>query len=196
MKYAFAALRAGGGLLICCIILTGLAYPVLVTGLVQLLFPHAANGSLIVKDGAVYGSELLGQEFSDPKYFWGRPSATLPPYNASASAASNLSPANHALHARVGERIAALQKADPDNENKIPVDLITSSASGLDPHISRAAAEYQVARVARLRRMEVGDVRRLVHEYTENPLLGQLPYVHIVRLNMALDEASKARAIK
>lgn len=133
-------------------ILTGVAYPLAVTAIAQLLFPHQANGSLISKDGKPIGSTLIGQPFDDPKYFWGRPSATAPfPYNAAASSGSNLGPTNPALIETVKMRVAALKAADPGNDTPVPVDLVTASGSGLDPHISPASAEYQVRRVARAR---------------------------------------------
>lgn len=170
--------------------LTGVAYPLLVTGLAQALFPHQANGSLIAQDGKGVGSELIGQPFTDPKYFWPRPSATEPvPYNAGASSGSNLGPTNPALETVIKKRIAALQAADPDNPLPIPVDLVTTSASGLDPHLSPAAAEYQVGRVARARGMESGSVRALVMAHTEGRQWGLLgeARVNVLRLNLALD---------
>jgi len=177
-------------LLVVLTLLTGAAYPLLVTGVAQGVFPHQANGSLIEKDGKVAGSESIGQPFSDPKYFWGRPSATAPvPYNAAASSGSNLGPTNPALEEAVQARIAALKAADPDNLIPIPVDLVTSSSSGLDPHISPAAAEYQIARVARARGLDVAAVRALVPRHTEGRQLGVLgePRVNVLRLNLSLD---------
>ncbi|MEW5787277.1 MAG: potassium-transporting ATPase subunit KdpC [Pseudomonadota bacterium] len=174
--------------------LTGVIYPLLVTGVAQGLFPQQANGSQIEKDGKVVGSALIGQPFSDPGYFWGRPSATGPvPYNAGASSGSNLGPTNPALADAVRARIAALQAADPGNTTPIPVDLVTTSASGLDPHISPAAADYQVARVARARGMDAGAVAALVARYTEDRQFGVLgePRVNVLRLNLALDTAVK-----
>jgi K+-transporting ATPase ATPase C chain len=180
-------------------VLTGLVYPLAVTGIAQVAFPEAANGSLIVRDGKAVGSELIGQSFSDPKRFWSRPSATSPmPYNAANSAGSNQGPSNPALADAVKARIAALHEAqkglspgvaDPGNTAPVPVDLVTASASGLDPHISRAAADYQVARVARARGLPEGRVRALVAQHTEQPLLGFIgePRVHVLRLNLALD---------
>ena len=171
-------------------VITGAAYPLLVTGLAQGVFPHQANGSLVERDGKVVGSELIGQTFSDPKYFWGRPSATGPvPYNAGASSGSNQGPLNPALEDAIKARMAALKAADPGNTAAIPVDLVTASGSGLDPHISPAAAEYQVGRVARVRGLEVGAVRTLVAAHTEGRAFGVLgePRVNVLALNLALD---------
>lgn len=173
--------------------LTGLAYPLLVTGVAQLAFPAQANGSLIVRDGQAVGSALIGQAFSDPKHFWSRPSATGPmPYNASNSSGSNLGPSNPALHDAVKQRIATLRAADPGNTAPVPADLVTASASGLDPHISRAAADYQAPRVARARGMPEERVRELVEAHTEGRALGFLgePRVNVLRLNLALDAAA------
>jgi K+-transporting ATPase ATPase C chain len=172
-------------------VLTGILYPLLVTGIAQVLFPHQANGSLIQKDGEALGSELIGQPFSEPGYFWSRLSATAPlPYNAGASTGSNLGPANPALAQAVQERISALQADDPKATLPVPVDLVTSSASGLDPHISIAAALYQVARVAQARGLDEQTVRQLVDQYTEGRQLGILgePRVNVLELNLALDE--------
>jgi potassium-transporting ATPase KdpC subunit len=171
-------------------LITGVIYPLFVTVVAQVAFPAQANGSVIVKDGKVIGSELIGQPFDDPKYFWGRLSATAPfPYNAAASSGSNLGPTNPALIDEVQARITALQTADPANTQPIPVDLVTSSGSGLDPHISPAAAEYQVARVARARGLDEATVRRLVAQYTQGRDLGVLgePRVNVLELNLALD---------
>ncbi len=171
-------------------LLTGVIYPLLVTAVAQTLFPHQANGSLIEQDGLILGSELIGQPFDDPAYFWGRPSLTQPyPYNAAASAGSNVAPSNPALTERVAARIEALAAADPTNTQPVPVDLVTASASGLDPHISLAAAEYQIARVAEVRGLETAVVRQLVAEFTEGRTLGVLgePRVNVLRLNLALD---------
>ena len=171
-------------------ILTGLIYPVTVTGLAQWLFPHQANGSLIEQNGQVVGSELIGQSFTSPQYFWGRPSATAPfPYNAAASSGSNLGPTNPSLEHLVQQRIAALQAADPGNQSPIPVDLVTASASGLDPHISIAAALYQVPRVARVRGLSKKQVLALVNQHTEGREWGFLgePRVNVLKLNQALD---------
>ncbi|MGZ8382977.1 MAG: potassium-transporting ATPase subunit KdpC [Nitrospira sp.] len=171
-------------------ILTGVAYPLAVTGLAQLLFPHQANGSLLYKEGKPIGSTLIGQPFDDPKYFWGRPSATAPfPYNAAASSGSNLGPTNPALTEAVKTRVAALRAADPGNDTPVPVDLVTASGSGLDPHISPAAAEYQVRRVARARGREEAFVRAVVSPHTEGRQLGMLGErrVNVLALNLALD---------
>jgi K+-transporting ATPase ATPase C chain len=172
-------------------LLTGLAYPLVMTGLAQAVFPYKANGSLLERGGRVVGSEIIGQPFDDPRYFWGRPSATDPfPYNAAASAGSNLGPTNPALEAAVKARMAALRAADPGNTQPIPVDLVTASASGLDPHISVAAALYQVPRVARARGLSEEQVRALVGQFTEGRQYGLLgePRVNVLKLNLALDE--------
>jgi potassium-transporting ATPase KdpC subunit len=171
-------------------LLTGIAYPLLVTGISQLTMPGKANGSLIVKVGKPVGSSLIGQSFSDPKYFWGRPSATGPmPNNAFSSGGSNLGPTNPALMDAVKARVQALRDADPGNKQPVPVDLVTASASGLDPHISPAAAEYQIARVVRLRNLSPDMLRKRVAEYTEGRQFGILgePRVNVLELNLALD---------
>jgi K+-transporting ATPase ATPase C chain len=171
-------------------VLTGLLYPLVVTGIAQLVFPHQANGSLIVQNGQIVGSTLIGQQFTDPKYFWGRLSATGPyPYNAAASSGSNLGPTNPALLDEVKGRIAALKAADPSNTQPIPVDLVTSSGSGLDPDISVAAALYQLPRVARLRGLSESALRTLVDQYTHGRQLGFLGElrVNVLQLNLALD---------
>jgi K+-transporting ATPase ATPase C chain len=171
-------------------VLTGLLYPLVVTGIAQLAFPHQANGSLIVVNGKTVGSTLIGQQFTAPKYFWGRLSATGPyPYNAASSSGSNLGPSNPALLDEVKARIAALKAADPGNTQPIPVDLVTSSGSGLDPDISVAAALYQLPRVARVRGLNESAVRALVDQYTQGRTLGFLgePRVNVLQLNLALD---------
>ena len=178
-------------------LVTGVAYPLLVTGLAQGLFPAQAAGSLIMRDGKPVGSSLIGQNFTDPKNFWGRPSATGPmPYNASASSGSNQGPLNPALVETVKGRIDALRAADPGNTAPVPVDLVSASASGLDPHISPAAANYQTARVARVRNLPLEQVQQLVAQETEMPwlrLLGE-PRVHVLRLNLALDAIKPVNA--
>jgi K+-transporting ATPase ATPase C chain len=169
---------------------TGLLYPAVVTGIAQLVFPHQANGSLIVKDGKPVGSELIGQNFTDPKYFWGRPSATGPlPYNAAASSGSNQGPLNPALLDAAKGRADALRAADPGNPRPIPIELLTASASGLDPHIGPAAAEYQAERVARARGLDPARVRALVARHTAGRDLGILgePRINVLELNLALD---------
>ena len=183
-------LRVAFIMLVVMTILTGLVYPVIVTGIAQGVFSSKASGSLIERDGKPIGSELIGQPFGDPKYFWSRPSATSPyPYNASASGGSNQGPLNPALAEAVEGRIKALHEADPDNKAPVPVDLVTASASGLDPHISPAAAEYQVGRVAKARGLAPEKVRALVAEQTEERQLGFLgePRVNVLKLNLALD---------
>ncbi|MGA9347640.1 MAG: potassium-transporting ATPase subunit KdpC [Anaerolineae bacterium] len=171
-------------------LITGVLYPLAVTGLAQVFFPRQANGSLMVRNGQALGSELIGQPFDDPKYFGSRPSATLPfPYNAAASAGSNLGPLNANLVKAVQARIDALRAADPGNTAPIPVDLVTASGSGLDPHISVAAALYQVPRVARARGLSEDQVRSLVMQFTEGRQFGILgePRVNVLKLNLALD---------
>lgn len=193
----FAQLRPAFTMIVLMTLITGAIYPLVVTGVAQLTMPDRANGSLIqrdgkpVKDGAgAVGSELIGQPFSDPKHFWGRPSATSPyPYNASASSGSNQGPLNPALADAVKDRIKALRDADPGNTAPVPVDLVTASGSGLDPHISPAAAEYQVARVAKARGLDPRKVRELVVQSTEGRQLGFLgePRVNVLKLNLAMD---------
>lgn len=170
-------------------LLTGVAYPLAVTGLAQALFPKQANGSLVHDTRGLRGSELIGQFFDEPKYFWSRPSATSPAYHAAASSGSNLGPLNPALIAQVKARVDALRAADPGNHAPVPVDLVTASASGLDPHVSPAAALYQVPRVGRARGLPEERVRRLVRERVEGRALGLLgePSVNVLGLNLALD---------
>ncbi len=186
----FSMLRPALTLFVVLSVITGLVYPLAVTGLAQAAFPSAANGSLIAQDGKPVGSELIGQPFSDPKHFWSRPSATSPmPYNAANSSGSNQGPSSPALADAVKGRLEALRATDPGNTSPVPVDLVTASASGLDPHISRAAADYQLSRVARVRGLPVERVQALVEQHTEQPLLGFIgePRVHVLRLNLALD---------
>ena len=171
-------------------VITGLVYPLAVTGISQLIFHEKANGSLLKRDGHILGSELIGQPFSDPKYFWSRLSATGPfAYNAGASSGSNYGPLNPALLDAVQQRIKALKDADPQNVKPIPVDLVTASGSGLDPHISVAAAEYQISRVARARGTSETTIRSLVDQYTEGRQFGILGErrVNVLELNLALD---------
>jgi K+-transporting ATPase ATPase C chain len=173
-------------------IVIGVIYPLIVTGIAQVAFHHQANGSLIEsKDGKYLGSELIGQPFDDPGYFWGRPSATtLFPYNATASSGSNYGPLNPALLDGIQKRIKALKAADPDNTRPVPVDLVTYSASGLDPHISIAAALYQVPRVARQRGISQAQILKLIDRFTQGRQLGILgePRVNVLLLNQALDQ--------
>jgi K+-transporting ATPase ATPase C chain len=177
-------------------IVTGIVYPLLVTGVAQLVFPEKANGSLIRREGGYTGSELIGQPFDDPKYFWGRLSATPDfPYNAASSSGSNLGPSNPALVEAVKARLETLRKADPGNQSSVPIDLVTSSGSGLDPHISPAAAFYQVSRVAHGRGLPEDEVRRLVDQFTDSRQWGFLgePRVNVLRLNLALDRKQNNR---
>lgn len=170
-------------------LLTGIAYPLVVTGLAQTVFPNQAHGSLIVKDGKAVGSALIGQNFTDSAHFWGRPSATGPmSHNAAASSGSNQGPMNPALADAVKARVAALRAADPTNTVAVPVDLVTASASGLDPHISLAAAQYQLGRVAAARKLPVLEVQALIDQATQRPFLGLLgePVVNVLQLNLAL----------
>jgi K+-transporting ATPase ATPase C chain len=183
-------LRPALGLLLIFTAITGVAYPLSVTVAARIVFPHQSGGSLILRGGDILGSELVGQSFDDPKYFWGRLSATPDhPYNAGSSSGSNLGPSNPTLSAAVEARIAALRSADPGNTEPIPADLVTASGSGLDPHISPAAALYQVPRVARARGLSEDDVRALVGQCTEDRQFGFLgePRVNVLRLNLALD---------
>lgn len=176
-------------------VVTGVVYPLVVTAAAQLLFPHQANGSIITRDGQQVGSELIGQAFDNARYFWGRPSATGPvPYNAASSTGSNLGPTNPVLLKAVRDRVEAIRAAHPGQPGPVPVDLVTASASGLDPHISPAAAEYQVPRVAKARHMSEDELRRLVSRQTELRTLGVLgeKRVNVVMLNLALDRVTPA----
>jgi len=172
-------------------LLTGIIYPLAVTGVAQVLFPHQANGSIITKNGKAVGSKLIGQQFEDSKYFWGRLSATTPyPYNGGSSTGSNLGPNNPDLMKAVQARIDALRAAEPGNQVRIPVDLVTASGSGLDPHISLAAAEYQIHRVAKARGLEDARIRDIVAKNTKGRWLGVIgePVVNVLELNLALDD--------
>jgi K+-transporting ATPase ATPase C chain len=183
-------IRPAASLFVLMTALTGVAYPLIVTGIAHAAFPAQAGGSLIVKDGKPVGSALIGQSFGDPKHFWGRPSATSPmAYNSGSSSGSNQGPLNPALVDAVKARIQALKGADPANTAPVPVDLVTASASGLDPHISPAAAEYQMARVARARGIEVDTVKSMVARNTEGRTFGVLGErrVNVLELNLALD---------
>ena len=185
-----AQVRAAIVSLIALTVLTGVIYPLIVTGIAQAVFPFQANGSLILRDGKIVGSALIGQPFDDPKYFWGRPSATTPfADNAASSSGSNLSPTNPDLIKAVQGRVDALRAADPGNTASVPVDLVTASGSGLDPHISPAAALYQIQRVARERKLDPQAVRQLVAQHTEGRSFGILgePRVNVLALNLALD---------
>jgi potassium-transporting ATPase KdpC subunit len=175
-------------------VLTGVAYPLLVTGIAQFAFPWRANGSLLIEDRKIVGSELIGQPFSDPKYFWSRPSATAPqPYNAGASSGSNLGARNPALPEAVTARVKALREADPRATGPAPADLVTASASGLDPHISAAAAEYQIRRVASARGLAPDDLREIVARHTAPPTFGVLgeKRVNVLQLNLDLDRVAR-----
>jgi K+-transporting ATPase ATPase C chain len=175
-------------------VVTGVAYPMLVTVLAQALFPREAEGSLLTRDGSLVGSRLVGQNFTDPKFFWGRPSATGGwPNNGLASGGSNQGPLNPALQEAVQRRIAALRHADPEQQAAIPLDLVTASGSGLDPHISPAAADYQAERVARSRQLDPQTVRQLIAQHSEGPDLGVFgeTRVHVLRLNLALDATTR-----
>jgi len=185
MKTVLASFR----MLFALTLLTGVSYPLVVTGVARLAFPRQASGSLIVRNGHVAGSTLIGQPFASPQYFWSRPSATSPPYNAGASSGSNVGPSNPALTDSVRSRIAVLRAADPSNAAPIPVDLVTSSASGLDPHISVAAALWQVPRVARARGLDEARVRALVAHHAHPRTFGLLgePVVDVLPLNLELD---------
>ena len=180
-------------------ILTGLIYPMAVTGISQAIFPDQANGSIIMSNGRPVGSLLIGQQFDDPKYFWGRPSATSPyPYNSASSSGSNLGPNNPDLMKAIQKRVHALHEADPGNTTRIPVDLVTASGSGLDPHISPASAAYQVHRVARLRGIDETIVSALVAANIEERQLGIMgePVVNVLKMNLALDELCQKSEVK
>ena len=190
----FASFLPSLRILVVLTVLTGVIYPLATWGIAQLAFPRAANGSLIEQDGKAVGSVLIGQPFDDPRYFWSRPSATSPqPYNGAASSGSNQGPRNPALADAVKDRIKALRDADPGNMIPVPADLVTASASGLDPHISVAAAAYQQARVAKARGLSVDAVKGLIVTNTEGRTFGLLgePRVNVVKLNLALDRAGK-----
>jgi K+-transporting ATPase ATPase C chain len=185
-------IRPAISLLVLMTVLLGIVYPLVITGVAQVAFPRQAEGSLIYKDGKLVGSTLIGQSFSDPKYFWGRPSATTPqPYNGLASSGSNLGPLNPALLDQVKANAKALHDADPDNRQSIPVDLVTASASGLDPDISRAAAHYQVSRVARARNLPLAQVEALINAHERGRLFGFIGErrINVLELNLALDQA-------
>jgi len=176
--------------------ITGIAYPLVVTGMAQLVFPDQAGGSLVMKGGKAVGSRLIGQNFSDPKYFWSRPSATSPqPYNGTGSTASNLGPLNPALTDGIKKNIDALHAADPTNTAPVPVDLVTASGSGLDPELSLAGARYQVARVAQVRGLSQAAVQRLVDSHARGKWLGLLgePRVNVLELNLALDDLTAVK---
>ncbi len=183
-------IRACAAVLFIFTLLCGLAYPLAVTGIAQLAFPRQANGSLVEADGKPVGSALIGQAFSDAKYVWGRPSATTPPYNAGASAGSSLAPGSAEQRKQVAARVAALKAADPQNTQRIPLDLVTASASGLDPDISPAAADYQADRVARARGVSPESVRTLIASHTQGRLLGVWGQrrVNVLAVNLALDQ--------
>ena len=186
-------IRPAISLFIAMSLLTGLAYPAVVAAVAQLAWPEHANGSLVLRKGQAIGSSLIGQSFQDPKHFWSRPSATSPmAYNGTGSSGSNVGPTNPALVDAVKARVDALRAADPGNTAPVPVDLVTASASGLDPHISVAAAHYQMARVARERGVSVEQVKTLVAQHTEGALWGLLgePRVNVLLLNLALDDAA------
>jgi K+-transporting ATPase ATPase C chain len=177
-------------LLVLMTILLGIAYPLVITGAARAIFPRQAQGSLLFKDGRLIGSTLIGQSFSDPRYFWGRPSATSPqPYNGLASSGSNLGPLNPALLDAVKASVKALRDADPDNRRPVPVDLVSASASGLDPHISPAAAHYQASRVARARNLSLEQVEAVIRAHQQESLLGFIgePRVNVLEANLALD---------
>lgn len=174
-------------LLLLLMLVTGLIYPLLITGIAQLFFPWQANGSLIIKQDKIVGSVLIGQSFTDPRYFWGRPSATMPfAYNAESSSGSNLGPSNPKLFAVLKQRVDYLKTIDPQNKNLIPADLVTTSGSGLDPHISLKAAWYQVPRLAKARNMPENELEELIQKHIKQWFLSD-PYVNVLQLNLALD---------
>ena len=190
-----ALIRPAVSLFVLLTVITGVVYPLAVTGVAKAAFPAQAEGSLIVKDGQAVGSALIGQNFSDPKYFWGRPSATTPmPYNGAGSTGSNLGPLNPALVDAVQGRVEALKVADPGNPLAVPVDLVTASASGLDPHISVAAARYQLARVARARGLDADVLKALIARHSEGRLFGVLgeARVNVLELNLELDRLARS----
>ena len=185
----FTEMRQAVSVFLALTVVTGLAYPLLVTGVAQIVFPRQANGSLIICEGTVVGSSLIGQTFTDPKYFWGRPSATSPSCNAAASSGSNLGQTNPALHDAVKQRCETLLAADPENKAPIPIDLVTASGSGLDPHISLAGAQYQAGRVARARGMDTSKVEAMISARALKPVapgFGE-PTINVLELNLALD---------
>ncbi len=187
-------LKRAALMLLCLTVLTGVVYPLAVTAVAQVVMPSAANGSLITVDGRVVGSSLIGQGFADPKHFWGRASATSPTgYNGAASSGSNQGPLNEAFLDAVKSRVATLVEADPRHRTPVPVDLVTASASGLDPHASVAGARYQVARVAAARGLDPEAVQKIVDRHTEGGALGILgePRVNVLELNLALDAMAK-----
>lgn len=185
----FALLRQSVLTFVVLTLITGVAYPLAITIIAQVVFPYRANGSLTERNGTLVGSELIGQQFDDLKYFWSRPSATSPAYNGGASTGSNLGPTNPAQLTAVGDRVEALRKSHPDQAGPVPVDLVTASGSGLDPHISPAAADYQLTRVAKARAIDPQIVRNLVAQHTERRTFGVLgePRVNVLKLNLALD---------
>ena len=190
LAYTFKQIKTALLLVAIFTVLTGIIYPVMITGIAQLFFPWRANGSLLQHDGRIMGSVLIGQTFTDPKYCWGRPSATTPyPYNTLDSSGSNLAASNPVLLSAVRERVKRLQSADPFNQKFIPVDLVTTSASGLDPHISRLSAFYQVPRIARARGISKSEVEAIIQELENHSvcnILGE-PRINVLKLNMALD---------
>ena len=185
----FTMLRQSILMLVVLTVITGVAYPGMVTLIAQVFFPYQANGSLIEHGGKVVGSELIGQQFDDPQYFWGRPSATSPAYNGESSTGSNLGPTNPAQLDAVRGRVEALRKAHPDQSGPVPVDLVTASGSGLDPHISKSAAEYQVKRVAVARALSIEAVQKAIADNTEGRTFGVFgePRVNVLQLNIAVD---------